>query len=374
MDLVLVGGGLANGLLADRLLEQQPELEFALVEAGPRLGGHHTWSFHDGDVTPAQQRWLAPMVRRRWGSHDVLFPGLARTLQGGYQAIRSEDFHEHLAQRLGPRLRLNARVTEVRSDGVTLEGGEALAARTVIDARGGLGAPGFPCGYQKFLGLDLTLTAPHGLTRPLLMDARVEQLGGFRFVYLLPWSETRLLVEDTTYSLTPTLDLPALRERVSAYLARRGWSIESVDREESAALPIPLGGPAPTIAGPTLGVQAGFFHATTGYSLPYAAALADQLASAWPADPGALAKTLQHLAARHWRQQGFFRLLNRLLFSAAQAHEQRGVFESFYRHPEPLIAHFYAGKLSALEVARVLARGSTTVAAPAAFRAAFAAS
>ena len=51
LDLVLVGGGLANGLLAARLTQLRPELRVQLLEAGPVLGGNHTWSFHGTDVT-----------------------------------------------------------------------------------------------------------------------------------------------------------------------------------------------------------------------------------------------------------------------------------------------------------------------------------
>lgn len=37
-DLILVGGGLANGLLALRLRQQRPELRVLLLEQGETLG------------------------------------------------------------------------------------------------------------------------------------------------------------------------------------------------------------------------------------------------------------------------------------------------------------------------------------------------
>ena len=59
------------------------------------------------------------------------------------------------------------------------------------------------CGFQKFLGLELEFEAAARARAPLLMDATVPQLGGFRFFYVLPLSPTRLLVEDTRFSLDP---------------------------------------------------------------------------------------------------------------------------------------------------------------------------
>ena len=41
-DLILVGGGLANGLIAWRLRMQRPELNILLLESGERIGGNHT--------------------------------------------------------------------------------------------------------------------------------------------------------------------------------------------------------------------------------------------------------------------------------------------------------------------------------------------
>jgi lycopene beta-cyclase len=46
----------------------------------------------------------------------------------------------------------------------------------------------------------LKLTQPHGLIRPTIMDATVGQGDAYRFVYLLPFDETTVLVEDTYYA------------------------------------------------------------------------------------------------------------------------------------------------------------------------------
>lgn len=370
LDLVLVGGGLANGLLAWRLVMTRPEVSFVLLEAGSVLGGNHTWSFHGTDVTKAQLEWLWVLCSQSWPSHDVVFSGEPRRIGGGYHSIRSEDFHWKLMEQLKDRVRLRTKVSEVSATRVTLASGEVIEAKAVIDGRGFSTAPSWACGYQKFLGLDLELEAPHSLEVPLLMDGRVEQHGAFRFVYLLPWSDTRVLVEDTYYSDEPGLDLPVLRERILRYLAERGLRVAKVHREESAALPIPLGGEAPSFDRPMIGVSAGLFHATTGYSLPMAMDVADALPKLTDLSAPALTAWLRAHAKRHWGQQGFFRLLNRMLFRGAVPDERVKIFDSFYRHEEDTIARFYAGTLTLGDKLRVLSRGAPTVPAGRAIRAA----
>lgn len=373
LDLILVGGGLANGLLAWRLLQTRPDVAFVVIEAGPTLGGNHTWSFHGTDVTKAQLEWLWVLASKSWPSHDVIFKTGDRRIGGGYHSIRSEDFHWKLSEQLRDRLRLKTKVTAQTATSVTLSTGETLEAKAVLDGRGFSSAPTWPCGYQKFLGLDVELTTPHGLEVPLLMDGRVEQYGAFRFVYLLPWDERRVLIEDTYYADDATLDLPTLRARLTAYLAERGLAVKTVHREESAALPIPLTGEALVMERPTVGVSAGLFHATTGYSLPFAVELADALAARTSFAAAELTPWLNDFSQRHWRSQSFFRLLNRMLFRGAEPDERVRIFESFYKHDEPLIARFYAGRLSRWDILKVLARGAPTVPGPRAMRAALSA-
>ena len=101
-DVLLVGGGLANGLIAWRLRQRRPEVSVLLVERAPTLGGRHTWSFHETDLEPMQNAWLQPLVRRSWPGHEVRFPGLRRRLRGAYRSIASEGFHRELSAALGP--------------------------------------------------------------------------------------------------------------------------------------------------------------------------------------------------------------------------------------------------------------------------------
>lgn len=359
MKLILVGGGLANGLLADRLRATRPEVEFVLLEGGEVLGGNHTWSFHGTDVTPEQLHWLKAFCSGEWESHDVRLPGVTRTIAGSYHSIRSEDFDRVLRERLGHRVRTGVRARDVSATRVVLDSGEVLEANAVIDARA---TPfEFPAGQQKFLGQELELAAPHGLARPLLMDATVEQLGGFRFIYVLPWSERRVLVEDTYYSDTTSLDVPELRRRISEWVSARGWKIERVLREEAASLPIPLGGQVPQPDRPVIGVAAGLFHATTGYSLPFAVTMAERICSLASFDARELTVELNQFARAHWDDQRFFRLLNRMLFRGAAPEERVRVFSSFYGHSDELIARFYAGHLTLADKLRALQRGAPSV-------------
>lgn len=359
--LILVGAGLANGLLAYRLSRLRPALELTLLERDDRCGGSHTWSFHANDLAPSQQDWIAPFVAHDWPSHEVRFPAYARRLDSGYRSVTSARLHAVLADTLGARLRTGVSVRALRPDAVQLDDGRWLEADAVIDARGPGPMPHLALAWQKFVGLEVRTRAPHGLAAPILMDATVAQLDGFRFVYVLPLSADTLLIEDTYYSDEPALDAALLQARIAEYAAARGWAIERVLREESGVLPIALDGDpagfwrdggAPGV--PRAGLRAALFHPTTGYSLPDAVQLADRLAQLPRLNAAALHRAIREQSLAAWRARGFYRLLNRMLFRAATPTERRAVMQRFYRLREPLIRRFYAGRSTPLDKLRVL--------------------
>jgi lycopene beta-cyclase len=192
------------------------------------------------------------------------------------------------------------------------------------------------------------------------MDASVAQEDGFRFVYVLPFTEHCALVEDTYYSESPGLPTDDLRARILAYAASAGWRVRGVMREETGVLPITLAGDFDRFWPqddhvPRLGLRAGLFHPTTGYALPEAVATADLVAARVPCDGATLAAALRTHANARWRHGSFFRSLNRMLFQAARPPERYRVLERFYRLPAGLIGRFYARRLTLADRIRLLA-------------------
>ena len=359
-DVVLAGGGLSSCLIAHRLATLRPDLAVTVIEQGERLGGNHTWSFHDSDVPPTLLDWLSPFIVHHWDHQRVVFPARERLLKTGYNSITAERLDAVIRETPGISILDGTGVETLAPEGARLNDGRHVTAPLVIDGRGFRPSPHLQLAYQKFLGLEVRLTASHGLDAPVIMDASVAQEDGYRFVYLLPFSETELLIEDTYYTDGPALDHDSLRIRIETYLADKGWTIAEVVREEDGILPITLGGDPAAFwqeAGPVpvAGLRAGLFHPVTGYSLPDAARLADLIATLPSLTSEAVHDCVRTHALKTWRHQRFYRLLNRMLFWAARPDERYKVLQRFYGLPEELIGRFYAGKTSGADRLRILA-------------------
>lgn len=361
IDVLLVGGGLASSLIALAVRRKRPELKVVMLERELVPPPAPTWSLFASDVSSETWRQLEQGFERSWSGYEVAFPGHARRLATPYGTLTAPRLAALVSKALGPDLQRGRHVKHVGPHEVICEDGTSVRASVVIDSRGGRPSGRLQLAYQKFLGLELRLRRPHGLLRPMVMDATVRQEDGYRFLYVLPLDETRLLVEDTRYSDGPALDVACLQAAVLRYARGRGWLVGEILRSESGVLPVVLGGdPAAYLAQgepsvPQAGVRGLFFHPTTGYSLPDAAAIAERVACARLSSSAELAQELTDEALRLWRARRFYRALNRMLFLAAQPQERYRVLERFYRLPEPLIERFYAGRSTFADKARILA-------------------
>jgi lycopene beta-cyclase len=356
--LLLAGGGLANGLIAWRLASQRPDVDFHLVEGGPRMGGEHTWSFFAADLEPGSE-WIEPLVVRSWDHYDVRFPRRRRRIENGYRSITSTRFHDVVLPALGERASLSTRIEAVTGDSVAVSGGRTLEGDLVLDGRGPAAMPDLALGYQKFVGQTVSLSHDHGLSGPIIMDATVDQKDGYRFVYVLPWDERTLLIEDTRYTDGEALDTDDMRQGIHEYARSQGWDIAAVRAEEQGVLPVALDGDIeawwrrwPT-ACPT-GLRAALFHPTTGYSLPDAVGLANRICALPVIDAASVGALVRERSIALWRDRGFFRLLNRMLFRAGTPGTRYRVLERFYGLSEPLISRFYAGRPTRYDRMRIL--------------------
>jgi len=357
-DYVIVGGGLQGALMALALRHERPDSSLIVIEREQRLGGNHVWCFHDADVSEEAMAWLSPLVEQAWSGYDVVFPEYRRTVDVGYRAISSRRLDEVVAAAIGKgpgALMTGVEVRTVAPGIVRLADGRQLRGRLVVDARGASEDAMANAGWQKFVGLEVRTRRPHGLVRPLLMDARGSQADGFRFMYVLPFGDDRVLVEDTRFSDDGRLDRAEARARVERWIARAGWEVACVEREEAGVLPMPWSDSDPGDDAPGLlrgGMRGGWFHPATGYSLGPSVRLAHWLTTVSPEE--ATGPALGAVRADHVRRTRFARRMNWALFRLADPDQRIHMLARFYRRPDDLIRRFYGLELTALDAWRVV--------------------
>lgn len=360
-DIAFIGGGLANSLAAYRLKQIRPDVKFLIIEKNRTLGGDHTWSFHDTDVSPASHDWLHPFVVAKWAQQKVHFPAFKRTLDVGYNVIKSHRLHEIAGDALKEDVLLGKTVEHLDRNQIILSDGTQINAHSVLDGRGWKPNSELVLAYQKFVGLEVELKNPHQQNKPVIMDATVPQIDGYRFIYILPWDERRLLIEDTYYSPNSSLDQDQISDRITQYAEDNGWEIDTIVDIEKGVLPIILGGDIQSIWRTNKydiglsGLAAVNFNFTTGYSLPDAVRFAESISRIENFEAKHLHEFTRDYSMDLWKRGQFNQLLNRLLFKAALTPEERvNIFQRFYRLSENLICRFYAGNSTHYDKIRIL--------------------
>jgi len=167
------------------------------------------------------------------------------------------------------------------------------------------------------------------------------------------------MVEDTYYTDSPVLDRPELKRRIADYIRSRGWTVTAVVAEEEGVLPIALDGDIDAFWADgepvaRAGLLGALFHPVTGYSLPDAVRLARLITTLEDLSSAALRTMTEAHSKDLWRDRAFYRLLNRMLFRAADPGERWRVFQRFYGLSDGVLRRFYAGRSTLLDKARIL--------------------
>ena len=363
--LAVVGGGLAGCVAAHALLLEFPDMEIDLYDKAQELCGNHTWCLHAKDIHPESESWLMPLLQYKWSGYSVQFPKLQRHFSSPYYGISSD----HLAQKTHA-LSLNYKLKIILQTPVAIINTTSIQVRDdtkkydlVINASGWRPQVSVS-GYQKFMGLEILCSTPHQVETPILMDVLVEQVDGFRFVYVLPLTENSLLVEDTYYSNSTNLNLDTLRSGILNYAAQKKWYLQQIIREETGCLPLPYFEASTEPKTWSLGPSGDSFQPVTGYSFPQILQSIAELKICLRRfrDQGLTTDLLGDFCLQKFlgsqknrrKTHGFYFLLNRMMFLAATPSKRYKVLERFYTLPVPTIERFYAGQSNAWDRLRLL--------------------
>lgn len=87
------------------------------------------------------------------------------------------------------------------------------------------------------------------------------------FLYAMPFSSTKVFLEETSLVARPIIPFPELKARLDARMEHLGIKIKSIEDEEYCA--IPMGGVLPKIPQRVIGIggTAGMVHPSTGYMI-----------------------------------------------------------------------------------------------------------
>ncbi len=244
---VIIGAGASGLSLCHALIQRGVTDDIVVLDQKTAFTDDRTWCFWE--TAPHPYRHLASFCWPRWDVITEDGPASQTSVRGGYACLRGIDFYNYLAKitRSAPNvtLKLGCPVQSLQQTSGSVcvtAGGEDWDADAVFDSRPRPVSPGGLSFSQRFFGQFLRTAAP--VFNPsccTLMDFRVSQQFGLHFVYVLPFSPTEALVENTYIQPIGAGKITAEqhRQEIHAYLID-AYSVDGFDvqREEAGAIPM----------------------------------------------------------------------------------------------------------------------------------------
>ncbi len=241
---VILGAGCAGLSLCCHLLGAGVSDPILILDRRTSFPDDRTWCFWNVRPHP-----FAALATHCWHGWRVYGPGGDEIRCGGtrigYARLRAQDFYafalDRIAQAPNVTVKLGARIDGYAEEAdcvrVRTDVGE-ISGEYVFDGRG---AAPLPTGQmrQHFWGQILQTPAPaFDPSCPTLMDFRVDQSAGLRFLYVLPFSPTEALMENTCLG-GPERPPETHRAEIANY-ARQHLGLDrfQVVHEETGSIPL----------------------------------------------------------------------------------------------------------------------------------------
>lgn len=254
VETVLLGDGVAAMSLAS-VADQLPNHAITVVRPSGAPEPHdHMLGFWNTEGLD----FAASGARASWSTWSIVTHETTAELS-------SDDHAYHVMHKLAYLDRCKAVATS--HDVAFAIEADSTHADLVFDSRPPRASPNAM--LQHFHGLEVEIDRPvFDDSTAILMDFRVDQSQGMHFMYLLPFSKTRALVESTIFSTQP---MPAAYyvEAIHAYLMEHHHAkVTKVHHEEKGIIPMGTLSPHdPSIPG--LGANAGAIRPASGYTFVF---------------------------------------------------------------------------------------------------------
>ena len=278
---IIAGGGMA-GLSLAFYLNQNPYFKdktILIIDRDEKNVNDHTWCFWETGLSPFEE-----IVHSKW--KGVWFHGTDNFSQFldlqdySYKMIRGIDFYNYIIPALKKNINisfLQADILEV-TETVKTDKGDFTASEFVFDScyRSKYDNPKHHNMLQHFKGWVIETTHPvFKVDEPILFDFRTDQKDELRFVYVLPHSETKALIEFTIFSDNLITDAEYefyLKKYIEETLKVGQYQIKTdeykIDETEFGIIPMSdephEASPFPKVL--RIGTSGGYVKASTGYT------------------------------------------------------------------------------------------------------------
>ncbi|WMC18857.1 MAG: lycopene beta-cyclase CrtY [Enterobacteriaceae bacterium PSpicST2] len=353
-DIIFIGAGLSNSLIALNLFKKK--LKIIIIVSNNNLISNHTWSFFDNNIIKNKDNYINKIIYNKWDNYTIKFPNYIKNFKNNYFCIKSNNFFKYFKKIFKNKILLNTNIIKYNKNFVQLNNGIILNCNLIIDGRGYYPKKNKKIGLQIFLGQEWVFKKPHNLINPIIMDSTVCQKKSFHFIYIIPFSKYKLLIEDTHYINNNILKINLLRKNIFKYIKGKKWIIKKLIKEEQGIIPIKLKNNKNKIFKNIIlnGLNGNFYHSITGYSLYLFLILSNNILKINNLNYKKILNEFNYLSKNIYKNQKQYILLNKVFFLLISLNKRYKLIQKFYNFPETLINRFYLEKINFFDKIKII--------------------
>lgn len=265
-DILIAGGGLSALMLAYYLKKIAPDFRVKILEKRLCYSQDKHWSFWLDKREAFDFRSLISHRYPQWSAKSTINNNkVCYSKHFEYCIIRSEDFYAHMMAQLGECVDFDAECLRVAADNIQTSV-RTYHAPMVMNAMPPESST--PLLYQQFYGWVIETQDPvFDMQSATLMDFSIAQpQGACGFMYVLPLSSQRALVEPTAFT-KDSVTADWFSQAMEYYLAKENITQHRIVEEEQGCLPLFLPPFLPAAGdGFPIGARAGWIRPSTGYA------------------------------------------------------------------------------------------------------------
>ena len=246
-DYIICGAGASGLLLANSMIEDNffRDKKILLIEKNNKSINDRTWGFWDNKVNV-----LDSIIFKSWDNAEFIDSSFRKSFSLSpykYMMVKAVDFYSHFLEKIDNASNfeyVNASISEIVSNtnhnyvNTSIGKFSSKLIFSSLPLNNNINFNKYPLLNQSFIGWTIeTVEDVFDENKMTLMDFDRDQKNETRFIYTLPFSSKRALIEYTLFSETLISD-KEYEDGIKEYLNKRGINDYRVLEKEKGNIPM----------------------------------------------------------------------------------------------------------------------------------------
>ena len=354
-DLIVIGAGLSSLMFLKQYLKKTNDQKILLLEQKDSINNDQTFCVWEGPGLPnvADEFQLNPKkIWKKVVLNSLNYEIIRDTQLYSYVCFDGKEALESLSSSCNEKITTikNEKVSQIYSEDniqVVTTNSNTHFGKFIVDSRNNIKQQEIksPLIHQAFVGSEIELTRERFKPDEVTLMSFIKKKNQVEFIYVLPFTKKRALVETTVFSTQP--ELKAIEKRHKEIL--QTYQPYKEIRQEKAIIPMAVISPLEEKKILKIGIGGGMMRASSGYSM--------RRVANWAISIGEFGQIENNISSFRYRSNKWLNYLDKIFLNVILKYPEKGPYlfmMLFKRAKMPPLIRFLSDKPSGADLINIL--------------------